>query len=177
MPKSYTPEAKRQALSLYIALGDMERVAEEMRLRHGYPKLNVETLRRWKAEGDWDKVRAQQAGDEARAALALDAQALTSTMLASYQDLRTTLQEKLKANQVEFTEGVGLLVKIDGLIRALVAQQKNRVQPVDKAALALEVLQFLLERLAEHDPLILELVQPHISALGEALKQRYAEAA
>ncbi len=176
MPRRYPSDARREACEIYVSLGDLEETAREMR-RRGYATYSAETVRRWRDEGDWDKVRDASISEGARVAALADAEAAVVNMLASYQSLRGKIQEKLEANQVEFTEGVNLLVKVDGLIRSLLAAQKTRVQRVDQAALALEVFQLILERLAEADPAALEFLQPHIPALGEALKSRYAEAA
>lgn len=176
MPRKYPPAARREACELYVSLGDLEQVAQEMR-RRGYASYSVETLRRWRDEGGWDQVRAGAVGEAAKVAALADAETAVVNMLTSYQGLRGTLQAKLADNQIEFTEGVNLLVKIDGLIRALLAQQKSKVQQVDKAALALEMLELVVTTLAERDPAALEFLQPHIPALGEALKARYAEAA
>ena len=98
-------------------------------------------------------------------------------MLSGYQELRQQTRQKLANLELKFEDGVGLLLKIDALIRTLLAAQKNQVQPVDKAALALEMLELVVTTLAELDPAALEFLQPHIPALGEALKARYAEAA
>ena len=176
MPRTYPPDARREACELYVSLGVLEDVAQEMRKR-GYASYSVETLRRWRDEGKWDEVRQTAVSEGAKVAALADAESAVVNMLVSYQALRGQLQEKLATNQVEFTEGVNLLVKIDGLIRALLVQQKSRVQQVDKPALALEMLTLIVERLAEVDPGALEFLQPHLPALGEALKQRYAEAA
>jgi hypothetical protein len=176
MPRKYSPDARREALELFVSLGDLEQVAQEMR-RRGYASYSVETLRRWRDEGGWEAVRAGAVGEAAKVAVLADAEAAVVNMLTSYQALRGQIQERLASKEVEFTEGVNLLVKIDTLIRALLAQQKTRVQQVDRPALALEVLQLVVERLADLDPLALELFQPHIADLGAALKARYAEAA
>jgi|GEM_PF-2731070 len=176
MPKKYPPAARREACELYVSLGDLEQVAQEMR-RRGYASYSVETLRRWRDEGGWDQVRAGAVGEAAKVAALADAEAAVVNMLASYQALRGQIQTKLADDQVEFAEGVNLLVKIDGLIRSLLAQQRGKVQQVDKPALALEMLELVVSTLAELDPAALEFVQPHIPALGQALKARYAEAA
>ncbi len=176
MPRTYPPAARREACELYVSLGSLEQVAQEMRKR-GYVSYSVETLRKWRDEGGWDEVRAKAMSEGAKVAALADAESAVVNMLASYQALRGEIQAKLGTPEVGLIEGVNLLVKIDGLIRALLVQQKSRVQQVDKPALALEMLSLVVERLAEMDPGALEFVQPHIPALGQALKERYAEAA
>jgi hypothetical protein len=176
MPRTYPPEAKREAYGLYCSGLTLEQVVAAMRQK-GYATYSAETLRRWADEGGWERDRAKLASEEARLGLALDAERITAEMLAGYQDLRQQTRQKLANQELKFEDGVGLLLKIDALIRTLLAAQKNQVQPVDKAALALEMLELVVTTLAELDPGALEFVQPHIPALGEALKARYAEAA
>jgi hypothetical protein len=176
MPRTYPPEAKREAFGLYCSGLSLEQVAAAMRQK-GFARYSVETLRRWAADGGWEADRAKLANEEARLGLALDAERITAEMLAGYQELRNKTRQKLEAQELKFEDGVGLLLKIDALIRTLLAAQKSTVQPVDKAALALEMLELVVVTLAELDPAALEFLQPHIPALGEALKARYAEAA
>lgn len=176
MPRKYPPEAKREALSLYIALGELEAVAREMR-RRGYARYSVETLRRWRDEGGWEQVRADAARSEAAASLALDADRVAAEMLADYQRLRGQIKEHMGQGALKPSEGIGLLLKVDGLIRALLAQRTRQGERVDKPALALEVLELVIQHLADHDPLALEALQPHIEDMGETIKERYAEAA
>ncbi len=176
MPVVYGPEAKREAFGLYCSGLTLEQVAAAMRQK-GYASYSVETLRRWAKDGSWDEDRAKRATEEARLGLALDAERVTADMLLGYQDLRQQLKTKLDEGNIEFARGVELLVKVDNLVRALLAQQRTTVQQVDKPALALEMLQLVVTTLAELDPGALEFLQPHIPALGDALKRRFAEAA
>lgn len=127
MPQTYGPEAKREAFGLYCSGLSLEQVVEAMRQK-GYARYSVETLRRWALDGEWEKDRAKRATEEARLGLALDAERVIADMLMGYQNLRQQLKTKLDEAQIDFVKGVELLVKMDNLVRALLAGRKGEGQ-------------------------------------------------
>lgn len=176
MPATYPPEAVREACQLFMSGLNYEDVARQMRAK-GYASYSVETIKRWATERGWDKDRARFRAEEASLAAALDVNRQTAEMLSSYIKLRGDLQAKRENKEIEFTEAINLQLKIDSLIRQLLAQRRQTVEQVDKPAFALEVVRLILEYLSEEDPLALEGLQPHIEDLGELIKERFAEAA
>lgn len=175
MPRTYHPDAVREAAGLYFSGLTDEDVAAEMRKR-GYAKYNPETLRRWAEKNGWSKERARLRAEEAQLLSALDGDRLAAEMLISYVKLRADLEQKRLTGEIEFSEAVTLQLKVDGLIRQMLLSQRGRNGRVDKPALALEVIKLLLEYLAENDPIALEGLTPHIEAVGELIKDKYAEA-
>ncbi len=173
MPRTYEPQARKRARELYMAGLSFDEISQTMR-SEGYTYLGANTVRRWARKGGWREALEQLQAEEGRAALSLDAERVTAEMLESYGAMRTELLTNIKSGSVEFAEGVGLLLKIDGLRRHLLAQSA-KAGSVDKAALALEVLELIVESLAELNPAALNEMQEHIPELGRRLKERYAE--
>lgn len=176
MPKTYPPEAVREACALYMSGLGFDDVAKHMR-NNGYAKYSTETIKRWAKERGWEDERAKLAAEEGALAASLDAERLASEILSGLIKMRKDIQVKRTNNQVDFAEGVRLQLSVEGQIRQLMAQKRDQVQQVDKPALALEVLQLLINYLADADPHALGFVQPHIESLGALIKERYAEAA
>lgn len=176
MPRTYPPEAVREACSLYMSGLTCEEVARQMRQR-GYARYSVETIRRWAKERGWEDERAKQAAEEAALAAALDADRLAAEILSGLVRMRAELQAKRTNGEVDFAEAVRLQLAVDSQIRQLMAQQRGKLERVDKPALALEVLELIVETLADEDPVALETLTPHLETLGARLKERYAEAA
>ena len=175
MPRTYEPQARKRARELYLAGLSCEEAAQTMR-GEGYTYLNGETVRRWADKGHWKEALEQIQAEEGRAALSLDAERVTAEMLESYGAMRTDLLAQIKGGSVEFAEGVGLLLKIDGLRRHLLVQSaKVGAAAVDKAALSLEVLELIVESLAELNPLALDEMREHLPELGRRIKERYGE--
>jgi len=171
--RKYEPQVRKRARELFLAGLSFDEITQVMR-SEGYTYLGANTVRRWEKKGGWKEALEKLQAEEGRAALSLDAERVTAEMLESYGAMRTDLLAKIKANQVEFADGVGLLLKIDGLRRHLLAQS-GKAGAVDKVALAMEVLELVVKTLAEKDPASMEMVHPHIPALGELIKARYAE--
>lgn len=173
MPRTYEPQARKRARELFLAGLTCEETAKSMRAED-YTYLNEKTVRRWAKKGHWAETLEELQAEEGRAALSLDAERVTAEMLESYGAMRLDLLARIKGEQVEFAEGVGLLLKIDGLRRHLLAQSAKGGS-VDKAALALEVLELIVESLAELNPQALAEMQDHLPELGDRIKERYAE--
>ncbi|MFH2127576.1 MAG: hypothetical protein ABIK12_13740 [Pseudomonadota bacterium] len=177
MPRTYEPQARKRARELYLAGLSCEEAAQTMR-GEGYTYLNGETVRRWADKGNWKEALEQIQAEEGRAALSLDAERVTAEMLESYGAMRTELLSNIKSGQVDFADGVNLLLKIDGLRRHLLAQSaKAGAVAVDQAALSLEVLELIVQSLAELNPLALDEMREHLPELGRRLKERYAQVA
>ena len=176
MPKVYPPDAVREACSLYMTGLSDEEVARHMR-QNGYASYAVETIRRWAKERGWEDQRARLAAEEGAITAALDEDRLAAEILSGLVLMRSDIQQKRLNGEVEFAEAVKLQLSVEAQIRQLLAQKKNRVENVDKPALALEVLQLLIQHLGQADPHALSFVQPHIEDLGQLIKERYAEAA
>ena len=177
MAKTYSPQVRKRARELYMAGLAFEELARSMRTE-GYTYLNAETVRRWADKGGWKEAREKLQAEEGRAALALDAERVLAEMLESYDQARGELLKKMADGQMEYADGLQLLLKVDGLRRNLLAQaSKGTVGRVDKVALAAEVLTLVVETLAEEDPASMEYVHPHIPKIGQLLKERYAEVA
>ena len=176
MPRTYPPDAVKEACSLYMTGLSDEEVARQMR-GNGYASYAVETIRRWSEERGWKKERARLAAEEGAMMAALDEDRLASEILSGLILMRSDIQEKRLNQEVEFAEAVKLQLSVEAQIRQLLNQKKNRVETVDKPALALEVLQLIIQHLGDADPHALGYVQPHIEDLGQLIKDRYAEAA
>lgn len=174
MPRNYEPQVRKRARELFLAGLSFDEITQAMRTE-GYTYLGANTVRRWAKKGNWKEALEQIQAEEGRAALSLDAERVTAEMLESYGAMRTDLLAQIKGGTVEFAEGVGLLLKIDGLRRHLLAQSAKGGETVDKAALSLEVLELIVEGLAELNPVALDEMQEHIPELGRRLKERYAE--
>lgn len=175
MPRTYEPQARKRARELYMAGLSFEEVAKSMRAE-GYTYLSAETVRRWAKKGGWKESLEKLQAEEGRAALALDTERVLADMLESYDAARSELLKKMADGSMEYADGLGLLLKIDGLRRNLLSQvSKSGGVTVDKAALALEVLEMIVESLAELNPVALDEMQGHIPELGRRLKERYAE--
>ncbi len=178
MPRKYPPEAKKTAFELYLTGMPLEEVVQRMRVEHGYASYSVETLRRWRDAGDWDtardKLRAQAAERKLDTSLEGLEDSLLEDLLAYKQKISDSLEDGNQA--ANFTENMGLLLRVHGLIEKTLARRAGAA-PVDKVALAGEVLDLLVKTLAEKDPASMEIIHPHIPALGAMLKARYAELA
>lgn len=175
MPRTYPPEAVREACGLYMSGLTYEETARRMR-QGGYAAYSPETIKRWAKERGWAGERARLASEEAALAAALDGERQAAEMLGSYIKLRADIQQKRHNGEIPFVEAVNLQLKVDAQIKALIAQKRTRAQ-VDKPALWLEFMGWMVEDLAEIDPGALAELEPHLDDLKERAKERFAEAA
>ena len=177
MPRQYSPDARKRAREYYMSGLTFDEIARKMR-GEDYPYINAETVRRWADKGGWAEAREKLQAEEGRAALALDAERATAEMLESYSKMRLDAQAYLSDGKLEFADGVNLILKIDALRRQLLNQVANRQSAsIDKPAMWLEFMADLINDLAELDPGALEALEPHMEAIKERAKARFAEAA
>jgi pyruvate dehydrogenase complex dehydrogenase (E1) component len=123
MPRTYTPEAVRDAASLYFSGLSPEDIAKHMR-NNGYPSLAVETIRRWADERGWKDERAKLAADEGAMMAALDSARITAEILSGLIQTRSQILQKRTDGQIDFVESVRLQLQIDAQIRMVLAQLK-----------------------------------------------------
>ncbi len=178
MPKTYPPEAKKTAFELYLTGMSLDEVIKRMRTEYGYASYAKDTLIRWREAGNWDMVREKVSGQAAQRKLDTSLDDLEESLQADLQGYQTKLKAALDdENQAaNFSENMGLLLRVHGLMEKTLARRSGTA-PVDKAALSLEVLELIVESLAELNPLALDEMRDHLPELGRRIKERYGEAA
>jgi hypothetical protein len=133
MPKTYPPEAVREACSLYMSGLGYEDVAKHMR-NNGYASYSTETIKRWAKERGWEDQRAKIAAEEGAMLAALDSARMTAEMLNGLVKLRGELEQKRVNGEVDFMDALRVQLQINAQIRMTLAQLKAPREKEDAEA-------------------------------------------
>jgi hypothetical protein len=150
---SHSLEIKHKARSLFIEAGlTYEQVS-------GETGVALSVVKSWGSEGNWGKERKD-----------FEARFLNMTTKVD-KAIVDQIEKAAQSKNAQDFYAVGTLMKA----RATITSAFRRTnQPVDRAAIFLELMKEEIEYLRDKDPEALRHLQPHITGFAEHIKNREA---